>query len=272
MSLFRPPSNSPRAGNCRGCSAHIQKGEVYQKGFGLHPFDPTLWKAGQYPFKLCEKCMLDPSPELSREEMLALERAIDLPSAMPSAVPSAVPSARASARASALPYGFYKTEDSDGNHFPGRHAFSNFSLEDLKIPGVTDEIGAFRCSESLIMLIKALTSRDGQVAFILTRTRLTGSTSKALGRMVLGFNKVKAKWAKMTPIVARYVAGLKMAQCAKFKKRALAVAGRPVFECSETDKVWGTGTALGEPIGTGTNYLGVAIGLAITDMTDSSTR
>ena len=35
----------------------------------------------------------------------------------------------------------------------------------IKIAGVTERIGSFRCSESLIMLIKAINSGDGQVAF-----------------------------------------------------------------------------------------------------------
>lgn len=261
-SLFRHVAKSPRAGTCRGCGAGIEKGEEFQKGYGMPPH--LKWKkAPRFAYKLCVQCTCPPSPALSSEEIVSLKEAITvsvlasrepLEPLVPAAVPAfpivdTVPAAK--------PYGFYGQEDSDGNRFTQRHPFSNFSKMDLKIPGVTDSIGAFKCSEALIMLIKAISSGDGQVAFILTRSAVAGSQSKALGRMVRGFNK--AKWTKKTPKVARYVARLKYSQCPKFKERVLAVRGRPVYECSKTDAVWGTGTALGEPIGTGTNYLGAAI-------------
>ena len=69
----------------------------------------------------------------------------------------------------------------------------------------------------------------------------------------------KNKWTRKTPGVARYVARVKYSQCPKFKAQVIAIRGRRVYECSKSDAVWGTGSALGMPIGMGKNYLGAAI-------------
>jgi len=234
--LYRNVSNNPRLGTCFKCDTPIPRGDPYQKAFGAHP--QWLAPSSRWPFKLCKHCVLPPSEGVSREEMRALKKAIRVSASASqvSAVASAVPSA--------VPLCFYGEKDSDGNRYRFRHPFSNFSEEDIKIAGVTERIGSFRCSG------------DGQVAFILTRIRVSGSRSKALGRMIEGLDKVK--WKKKTQAVARYVTQVKYAQCPEFKKSVRAVRGRPVYECSK-DAVWGTGTALGEPIGSGTNYLGAAI-------------
>ena len=163
----------------------------------------------------------------------------------------------AAPRSNGEKYGFYGKKSSEGTVFKQRHPFSNFHLEPIEVAG-----HVFRCAEAVIMFCKSLRFGDGQVAHALLHGAHAGTTCKQLGRMVRGF--IARKWKPKS--VAMFVVMLKREQCPLFRAELAKVKGRRIYECSPSDKVWGTGTSLAQFPFVGDdksgNYLGKALTVA----------
>ena len=139
-----------------------------------------------------------------------------------------------------------------------RSPFSNFFFtrgETYDIPG----IGNFTTTEAIIMLWKASVMGDGAIArcFKDHGDSLVGTASKSLGRWVTPFEPTK--WCPK--VVAMYVTLIKWDQCPVFQaemRRIHTDGFTSIHECSPNDSIWGTGSAVGEPLGGGENILGKA--------------
>jgi len=162
--------------------------------------------------------------------------------------------------------GYYSSKEWKKEH-PGvskQAPFSNFfSTKDktYEIQGIGKK---FKTTEAMIMFWKALLMGDGTIARCLGvyGDSLAGTMSKGLGRMVTPFDKTI--WCPK--VVAMYVTLIKWDQCPVFQaemRRIHAEDYTSIHECSPNDSIWGTGSAVGEPLGSsngvgGENILGKA--------------
>ena len=140
-----------------------------------------------------------------------------------------------------------------------RCPFSNFFFTrggvTYDIPG----IGKFKTTEAIIMTWKASVMGDGAIlrCFKDHGDLVAGTASKNLGKWVTPF--VEKKWCPK--VVAMYVTLIKWDQCPVFQaemRRIHAEGYTSIHECSPNDSIWGTGSAVGEPLGDGENILGKA--------------
>ena len=236
---FPPERQSSKARDspCKRCERVILKTEPMCRAYD----------GGRFSHKLCVACGV-PTDACTDAEMAALTAAFNAHRRkMRGEAPTPTPP-------TGSPCGFYGKFNSDGDSWRQRHPCSNFFREPFTVPGV----GTFPCSENVIMLLKALMFKDAHVAHALLKGH-PGSTSKMLGRMIRNFDA--NKWKPKS--VARYVTRVKGQQCPKFIAEVRKCKGRRIYECSNTDAIWGTGTPLSAwpDVGTGLNYLGEAITL-----------
>ena len=247
-----PLRPSAGTGHCHKCEASIEKDTLCHKAYG---------KGMRYPCKLCEGCCQGPTTGYTAAEMKIIKRAIDeykkelyKKYGVTKLAVDAAAVAASTEHGANHAYGFYGKTSSDGHQFKQRHPFSNYFRGEIIIPGV----GVFDCTEAIVMFVKALVMGDGTTAYALvTRGPLSGSACKGFGKMVHGF--VKAKWNATIPKLALLVALTKWDQCPMFQdemRRIHAKRFTTVHECSKSDRMWGTGSALGQPLGPGLNYLG----------------
>ena len=164
-----------------------------------------------------------------------------------------------------LSKGNYSSKEWKKKH-PGtnrRSPFSNFFFtrgETYDIPG----IGKYKTTEAIIMSWKASVMGDGAIlrCFKDHGDSLAGTASKSLGRWVTPFDD--KKWCPK--VVAMYITLIKWDQCPVFQaemRRIHAEGYTSIHECSPNDSIWGTGSAVGEPLGSsngvgGKNILGKA--------------
>ena len=160
-----------------------------------------------------------------------------------------------------LSKGYYSSKEWKKKH-PGvskQAPFSNFfSTKDktYEIQGIGMK---FKTTEAMIMFWKALVMGDGTIARCLAvyGDLVAGTMSKGLGRMVTPFDE--KIWCPK--VVAMYITLIKWDQCPVFQaevRRINAEGYTSIHECSPGDSIWGTGSAVGEPLGDGQNILGKA--------------
>jgi predicted NAD-dependent protein-ADP-ribosyltransferase YbiA (DUF1768 family) len=157
--------------------------------------------------------------------------------------------------------GHYSSKEWKKKH-PGvskQAPFSNFFSTKDKLYEIQGTGKKFKTTEAMIMFWKALLMGDGTIARCLGvyGDKTAGTTSKGLGRMVTPFDE--KKWCPK--VVAMYVTLIKWDQCPVFQaemRRVHAEGYTSIHECSPNDSIWGTGSAVGEPLGGGQNILGKA--------------
>jgi len=275
-SWSRAKGSSRGKGNCKICKGVIRRGDECRLGW-TYP--------DRYQLKTCPKCYskgVDVSPSYTNAQCatmltlihddfgrLLVKYGINEINKIGSPIDDSKPFHFYKDNAGTvgkLLKGYYSSKEWKKEH-PGvskQAPFSNFfSTKDktYEIQGIGKK---FKTTEAMIMFWKALLMGDGTIARCLGvyGDSLAGTMSKGLGRMVTPFDKTI--WCPK--VVAMYVTLIKWDQCPVFQaemRRIHAEDYTSIHECSPNDSIWGTGSAVGEPLGSsngvgGENILGKA--------------
>ena len=269
-SLSRAEAPSRGKGTCKFCKGVVHKGDLCKEEW-INP--------GRYKLKVCTACYAKgvdasvPDTQADCDGTLALLRAdfgrllvkygIDHNGSLGSLASHSKPFqyyAEDAGTVGELSKGHYSSKEWKKKHTRTnrRSPFSNFFFTGgtaYEIEG----IGNFKTTEAIVMLWKASVMGDGTITrcFKDHGDSLAGTASKGLGRWVTPFEHTK--WCPK--VVAMYVTLIKWDQCPVFQaemRRIHTDGFTSIHECSPNDSIWGTGSAVGEPLGGGENILGKA--------------
>lgn len=113
---------------------------------------------------------------------------------------------------------------------------SNFTVDALE----------FDCAEQYMMYYKALLFGDVKTAQKIIRIKKDPATVKQLGREVSGFRE--EIWNPMSWLIVREGNIAKFSQNSDLYDVLLATKGTTLVECSPTDKIWGIGRGIKDPL------------------------
>jgi ribA/ribD-fused uncharacterized protein len=104
----------------------------------------------------------------------------------------------------------------------------------------------FDCAEQYMMYQKAVLFGDFQTAQKIIRTKNNPRNVKQLGREVSGFRE--EIWNPMSWLIVRDGSIAKFSQNRDLFDILVATKGTTLVECSPTDKIWGIGRGIKDPL------------------------
>ena len=104
----------------------------------------------------------------------------------------------------------------------------------------------FDCAEQYMMYHKAILFGDLTTAQKIIRTKNDPREVKRLGREVVGFRE--EIWNPMSWLIVREASIAKFTQNKELFAALTATKGTTLVECSPTDKIWGIGRGIKDPL------------------------